>query len=354
MASDQKPVEALLRANPHFQTQFTDHGDTWMLLRSGVLNIYGNVASHDAKRIGAHEKLELVQTARKFDVSTSTLRLLDEHVLARHPQACLKVNLNGFGAFDDLSFVEYLPSLRSLVFAGGRAIDLRPVRSHRAIEDLGVGGVGTSLRPLHGWRQLRSFGWSERLRHHETIGTLRNLETLRVYSQSLKSLSFLKSLGRLRSLSFVLGGTRHFADLPTFPALAELSIWRTSKLEVEHLFPINQIGGLKRLMLSELPRITTLDWLTNPSLRLLDLDRLRGLHSYTSLEGLPGLETLVLRDRFTAENLAELSRLPNLKTLYVHEYPLNRLRPPVDLESLPFAIRIIDFIQGEFPGSDKS
>jgi Leucine-rich repeat (LRR) protein len=196
---------------------------------------------------------------------------------------------------------------------------------------------------------MKHFGWFERLKHVETIASIPNLETLGIVGQRLTDLSFLAPLRRLRSISFRIGGTRNFADLPGFPALEEVSVWRTPKLEIEHLLPVNQIARLKRLVLSELPRITTLDWLTNPFLRLLDLDRLRGLHSYASLEGLPGLETLVLRGKFTADNIAELSRLPNLKTLYVHEYPLKRLRPAVQSEALPFAIRIIDFVQGEFP-----
>src|SRR5438552_7875491 len=116
-----------------------------MLLRGGVLSIYGELDSADAERIGAQAKLELIQFARKFDVSTATLRLLNDRVLAQHPQVSLRETLNGFGAFDDLGFLAHLPRLRSLGIGGNHAIDLRPIRSHGALEHLGVGGLGTSL-----------------------------------------------------------------------------------------------------------------------------------------------------------------------------------------------------------------
>ena len=352
MARDARPVDEILLHSPNLVEGLADYGGTWMLLSGGVLNIYGNIGREDAERIGANANLGLVQFSRKFSVSTTTLALLNDHVLARHPATSIRTTLNGHGAFDDLRFLNHLPGLRSLSFAGNWAVDLEPVRRHDAIEDLGVGGIGTSLRPLEGRHQLKAFGWSERPKHTETIATFRNLQRLDIGSQSLKSLAFLSVLPRLRSLSFMLGGTRNFADLVDFPALEDLVIWRTRKLEAKDLLPVNEISGLKHFMLAELPRITSLDWLTNPTLQWLELERMRGLQSLTSLEDLPGLETLVLSGTFSFENIAELCRLPKLKTLYVHEYPLKKLKPAVDTDALPFAIRIIDFVPGQFPSRD--
>jgi hypothetical protein len=103
------------------------------------------------------------------------------------------------------------------------------------------------------------------------------LERLTINGQNLKSLTFLKPLPSLRSLSFVLGSTRRFADLPDLPRLDGLLIWRTRKLEIDDLLPLNQISSLRRLVLSELSRITSLDWLTNSSLHLLELEKMKGL-----------------------------------------------------------------------------
>lgn len=251
-------------------------------------------------------------------MSHATLQLLNDHVLARHPQAGLSETLNGFGAFDDLGFLAQLPRLRSLRVNGNHAIDLRPIRSHGALEHLGVGGLGTSLSPLQGYERLRSFSFGERIKHHETVGTFSNLERLTINGQNLKSLTFLKSLPSLRSLSFVLGGTKRFADLPDLPSLEELSIWRTRKLEMDDLLPLNQIGSLRRLVLSELPRITTLDWLMNSSLHLLELEKMKGLRSYASLAGLPSLKTLILREEVTEGHVVELARLGSLEEIYVY------------------------------------
>ena len=354
MAGSERPVDELLCRNPHLREGLADYDGTWMLLAGGVLNIYGNLDRHDGDRIGGNDRLVQIQFARKFEVLDSTLRHINDCVLTQHPQAHLRETFNGHGAFDNLDHLEHLPNLRSLGFLGSHAVDLMPVRSHGAIEYLGAGGLGTSLEPLNGQKHLMSFGWYDRLKHTEVIATFPDLERLGIVSQRLKDLSFLAPLQRLRSLSFSLGGTRNFSDLPGFPALEELSIWRTRKLEIEELLPINEIRGLRRLALGELPRITTFDWLTNPSIRLLELERLKGLHPYESLSGLPGLETLVLRDTFTATQIAELALLPALKTLFVHDYPLNKIRPELDPGDLPFAVKLIDFAEGEFPDSASS
>jgi hypothetical protein len=352
MTSEEKPVDELLLRNPELRRNLADHSGTWMLLRGGVLNIYGELNSADAERIGGQAKLELIQFGRKFDVSNATLRLLNDHVLAQHPQASLRETLNGFGAFDDLGFLGHLPGLRSLGIDGNHAIDLRPIRSHGALEHLSVGGLGTSLSPLQGYERLRSFAFGERIKHHEAVGTFTNLERLTINGQNLKSLTFLKPLQSLRSLSFVLGGTRRFADLPDLPRLDELSIWRTRKLEIDDLLPLNQISSLRRLVLSELPRITSLDWLTNSSLHILELEKMKGLRSYASLVGLPSLKTLILRDEVTEGHIVELARLGSLKEIYVHEYYQNELRAVVDARSLPLAIKAISFRQGEAPPSN--
>src|SRR2546421_13079737 len=89
MTSEEKPVDELLLRNPELRRNLADHSGTWMLLHGGVLNIYGELDSADAERIGAQAKLQLIQFGRKFDVSNATLRLLNDHVLAQHPQASL-------------------------------------------------------------------------------------------------------------------------------------------------------------------------------------------------------------------------------------------------------------------------
>src|SRR3954452_9562182 len=102
MNSEEKPVDELLLRNPELRRNLADHSGTWMLLRGGVLNIYGEIDSANAERIGARAKLDIIQFARKFDVSNATLQLVDDHVLAQHPQAGLREPLNCVGAFGDV------------------------------------------------------------------------------------------------------------------------------------------------------------------------------------------------------------------------------------------------------------
>jgi hypothetical protein len=105
-------------------------------------------------------------------------------------------------------------------------------------------------------------------------------------------------------------------------------------------------------VLSELPRITSPDWLTNSSLHVLELEKMKGLRSYASLAGLPSIKTLILRDEVTEGHIVELARLGSLKEIYVYDYCVNEIRAVVDSRSLPLAIKAISFRQGEAPRSN--
>jgi hypothetical protein len=115
----------------------------------------------------------------------------------------------------------------------------------------------------------------------------------------MRSGVFLKPLERLRSLSFVLGGTRRFADPPDLPRLEMPPIWQTRQLEIENFAP-NQSDGppSKARTPRELPRITSLNWLTNSSVELIELEKMKGLRSYSSLAGVANLKTLRRNHRY--------------------------------------------------------
>jgi len=169
------------------------------------------------RRCRTHRRRKTVTSTRfthRFFLSHDSLRLLDDCILSRHPQAYFYVLLNGSGPFDDLEFQQYLPRLRLLGVNGNYAINLEPVRHHGGLERLHIAGRGVSLRPLEKHARLSILSIGERIRHHATIGTCTNLQVLNISGQNLKDLGFLTTLDRLRSLSFMLGGTRRFADLP--------------------------------------------------------------------------------------------------------------------------------------------
>ena len=321
------------------------HGGSWMSTLSGVVNIYDDIDSGEAERIAQHGAVTQIQFARKFDVSVATLQALNELVLTRHPKAWFRETFNGCGAFNDLGFLDRLSNLRSLTFSGNSAVDLGPIVEHGAIENLKVGGRGTSLRPLKDIRQLKFLGLHDNIRHPEVIGTFGNLMKLSFTSQRLKGVGFLSQLENLRVLSFFLGGTRNFEDLSGLPGLEEFSIRRTRELEVEHLVPLNRVGTLRRLAILEQPRITSFGWLTNPGVTDLVLENWRTPLCYTTLAGLPNLSTLVLRNEVTPSQLEKLAALPSLNALYVYEDVMKEL----DTHLMPFDVRPIAFSEDDGP-----
>jgi hypothetical protein len=331
----ERSIREMIEASPALRRSTADFGESWALTTSGVLNVYGDLSSRDVRQI-ADLRVAQIQFARRFPVSRTTLRLINDHILAGHPDANLRETLNGSGAFDDLGFLEHLPLLRSLGFNAFHDVDVSPIRKHVALEVLGIGGHRISLQPLRGYESLTSFGLGEKVKDLESISTFRNLRSISIMSQSLPTLAFLRPLEKLTSLSFGLGGTRNFRELDDLSRLEELSIWRTLKLESEHLHPLNGAHNLRRLHLHELPRILSLDWLTNPTLRTVEIEAMRGLRDYGSLGGLPSLETLIIKNPVEPAALASLRSSRSLKEVRVWQGVLVGLHRAIDLESLPF------------------
>lgn len=233
-------------------------------LLHGILNLYQPLTAAEVKRFSPVKLIQFVGP-----VSRSTLARVDE-ILERHPRAMLRLSLNGCGAFDDLSFLEFLPHLRSLNVDAYEKDALAPIRQH-PLRELGVGGNGASLRPLEG-HPLEVFYHRDRVHDLDVVGSFRKLRWLSIGGKSPDSLAHLKPLTKLRRIDFQFVAPRRFEELCALPALEVLSIWRAKKLEARALLPINRIGKLKRLILQELPRIRTLSWLKNPSLKILELE----------------------------------------------------------------------------------
>jgi hypothetical protein len=188
---------------------------------------------------------------------------------------------------------------------------------------------------------LTRFAFMERVADVEAIATFVNLEGLTIGGASPARLGFLATLPRLRSLAFSLVAPKRFEDLAALAALEEVSIWRARKLEESALSPLNEVPRLRRLVLSELPRITSLAGLTHPTLATIELESMKGLGSYASLAGLPGLETLVVRGRVTPAQLAELDAMPRLREVRLYQSDLDALRPAVDARPPRFRMTAI-------------
>ena len=333
-------VDEILRNNPLLRRDVVAHGRTWLVLNNRVVNIYGPLAVTDAQRIAAVDHVSQIQFALKFDVPVATLKRLDSTVLAAHPDVRLRETFNGDGAFDDLEPLRHLPRLRALVIDGNRALDLAPIATYVALASLGVGGEGTSLRPLHDYRSLEQLSVREHVTDFDTIGTLANLQRLTIADRCPARLGFLATLPRLRVLALDGAAPKRLDDLVAAPALEELSLSRV-KLETAALAPIGSIARLVRLTLRDLPQVTSLGWLTNPRLEELALAKMTGLRSFAALASLPRLTTLTLDQTVTADQLAELTPAPALEVVRLRQSDLDNFAPVLAARSLGFRLAAI-------------
>lgn len=179
----------------------------------------------------------------------------------------------------------------------------------------------------------------EKIKDTQIVSSFDNIETLGILSQNLKSIAFAISLKKLKKLSFWGGGTNQFNDLPLIENLEELDIWRTRKLEMEHLIPLNKISNLKTLYLRELPRIENFNWLQHPGLETLVIEELKGLNSFDALANNSNLKTLVIKAVINKEKIASLGALTGIETIQVYkEWHLKN--HSIDFSTLPNADRI--------------
>jgi hypothetical protein len=336
-------VERQLVQGPETSASTLDHGVSWSLQMGGVLNVHGDLSEQDGQRIRRHSRISKVQFSVDIPVSGATWRVLDA-VFRDHPEADLR--WGAASRFADITFLGSLPSLRGLTVEG-RQVDLSPVRDHAGIVRLGVVDGVVSLRPLAGVGSIRSLWLGKGARHCEVTGELPNLEQMTITGVTATDLSYLEPLENLRSLAFWLGGARRFVDLPRMRNLQRVDIWRARQLEPVDLAPLNDVTGLKTLALRELPKLTSLSWLTNYSVRNLELD-LSNLNDFTSLAGMPSLENLAVRRPVPKDVLTQLVRLPALQVVYLHEPTLDRLVDCQGGASEAIELRPIDFPEGEF------
>lgn len=109
-------VRSMIERSPALQALTAAFGDTWALTLSGVLNVYGELSDRDQKDIVGHGVTQ-VQLARRFALTPELMERLDR-ILARFPEAVLRVTLNGFGAFEDISDLGTLRHLHHVIVDG--------------------------------------------------------------------------------------------------------------------------------------------------------------------------------------------------------------------------------------------
>lgn len=320
---DDFSIKSQIESSPALKSGTKDYDDFWSLGLAGVLNIYGNLTEDDVLKIKNNGPIAQVQFGRKFNVDKQTLRLLNEAIFDSDNFTLLRTTFNGFGAFDNLLFLKHLSNLKSFGFAAFSKIDLTPIRDYVELSDFGLGGCNIPLKPLENYGHITSFGFGEKIKDLEIISSFKNLECLAISSQNLKSLEFILPLKKLKKISFALGGTIALDDLSLSENLEEIDIWRTKKLEMAHLAPLNDVRNLKYLKLRELPRIHDFHWLQNPSLQTLVIEELKGLKTFDSLKSVKNVKTLVIKSRLDKAKILSLGELTNFDSIQIYKWYLD-------------------------------
>ena len=242
--------------------------ERWSL--DGVLNIYSDLTGEDCHAIAqaaaaSKQGLRQIQFARRFPVGRDTLVHLNNIIVREYPFATLRETINGYGAFNNLEFLRWLPDLKKLVIDLIQPASLQPVVDYTRLEDLFLDGRSVSLTSLAGASALTHFVGNAKLSAVEAIATFSNLSTLALSKQRLNNLDFLRPVSQLTSLTLWQGKIKDLAALPSIGRIEQLKFVNVAELSPEQLSPLNEMPFLKRLILYDQLGVRDISWLTNPN-----------------------------------------------------------------------------------------
>lgn len=241
--------------------------EKWNL--DGVLNIYADLGREDctaiAEAVAASKYgLRQIQFARRFPVSRNTLVYINDILLSKCPFAPLKETLNGYGAFDNLDFLQWLPDLKKLGIDLIKPASLRPIVAYTRLEDLFLDGRSVSLSSLAGASALTHFVGHDKLRDVETIATFSNLTSLALSKQRLANLDFLLPVSELKSMTLWQGKIQDLAALPRIGKIEQIKFVNVANLSPEQLTPLNEMPFLQRVTFHEQHLVKNTSWLIKP------------------------------------------------------------------------------------------
>jgi internalin A len=240
-------------------------------------------------------------------------------LVADRPDVQLYVYLD---ATRDLDFLQYFPSVRRLQLALYRLDDIGGL-AHVAgvLEQLNFGKTkrAFSLRFLESFPRLDDLFLVGHKKHLATVGNLTNLTRLGLSGITLKDLSLLLPLQKLRALAILLGSTRNLSLLPRLASLEELLLMRITQLS--DLSVLADLAGLKKLRLDWMRNITHLPSLARQTrLEEVVLDTMKGLADLSSIAAAPGLRELTVGGLplVTADSFRCFLGHPSLQKLTVY------------------------------------
>ena len=255
-----------VESSPAIKSSTASYDENYILSNNGILNIYGNCSKKEIEK-SLQEKtkwgITLIQFARQFEVEKELLKLLNEKVLKEFPKCSLRQVLNGYGAFENLDFLEHLNNLSDLRIELFGETDLEPINKFCKLKSLAIGGDKSKIEGITNHKSIENLFVFDKVKDIKSIGQMKNLKTLTISKMTLKSLEFLNGLVNLNELHFVLGGTKNLGALPKIGRIEELSFTWVRQLKMEHLIPINEMKSIKKIKFNRQPHLLNLDWLND-------------------------------------------------------------------------------------------
>lgn len=256
----------MIESSPALTSTTPVYSDNFALTIGGVLNIYYDLTNEECELILSAQRFNQIQFAGD-KLNDKTLHHINEILLPSRKDICLRVVINGHGAFNDLDFLSKLPNLKNLTVDLFKSNEVDKINKYLTLEELAIGTHRVSLKPIIQQTSLKKLFVFAKPKDIEVIGQMPWLENLTFSMQTLKSLDFLLPLINLKELHFKLGGTKNLFDLPKIGKIEKLSFLWVRQLMIENLLPINEMKYLKELSFDTQAHLTDLDWLKDRSIK---------------------------------------------------------------------------------------
>lgn len=290
----------------------------------GVYQISSDVGRQELKWLRDNPKVTSIQFSTQLP--TKIINRLEKIIFKNRPDIFLRV-YGFYGEVCDLSFLEYIPSLRKVsADCIQQATGIEVVTKLRDLEILGVGifdldnfdfldSINPNLKELYlhqtksskpridsikRFQNLEFLYLEKQQKGIESISQLKNLKKILLRSISTPNVDYLIGLNELWSVDIKLGGIKSFEALATLPKLKYLEIWQVRGLS--DISFLSKLKGLQNLFLQSLPQVTQLPNLDNLNdLRRVRFESMKGLDNYSSIGKTKSIKDFILLDASNVE-----------------------------------------------------
>jgi hypothetical protein len=259
-------TKQIIESSPALKLVATAYTENFILASNGVLNIHNNLTENDCEIICQTNKLNQLQFPGYF-IDKQTFKLINSNLLIKYPDATLRVDINEGSVFEEISFLKYLPDLKSLSVYLTKNEQIDRINDFLDLKDLGIGGHKISLKGIEKQISLQKLFVYDSLIDVDVIQKMPWLNNLTFSTQTLNNLEFLIDLSNLKELHFILGGTTNLAALPKIGKIEKLSFMRVRQLMIANLLPINEMKYLKELSFDTQPHLSDLNWLKQKNVK---------------------------------------------------------------------------------------